>query len=212
LSYNGKVEIRFENLSCDFSLKWKDIPFLNDYHTVPDESFWANFPKTDSPTVPETKIDVEKLESKVESHREKLLQSQFERARKAVNFLRFGAPAFQKSFLSGCYVKITNTHKYDAVVTDNIATLIAKGFAAGPFNAPPCNDFRVNPLLAVVQPDKVRPVLNVSMPKGKSYISNIDEFQLEKLKMASAQQFGSALLKFGKDATMSKFDQVAAYK
>jgi hypothetical protein len=35
---------------------------------------------------------------------------------------------------------------------------------------------------------------------------------LEKLKMASAQQFGSALLKFGKDATMSKFDQVAAYK
>ena len=103
------MEIPFENLSCDFSLKWKDIPFRNDYHTVMDESFWANFPKTDSPTVPETKIDVEKLESKVESHREKLLQSQFERARKAVNFLRFGAPAFQKSFLSGCYVKITNT-------------------------------------------------------------------------------------------------------
>ncbi len=66
--------------------------------------------------------------------------------------------------------------------------------------------------MAVVQPVKVRPVLNVSMPKGKSYNSNLDEFQLEKVKMASAQQFGSALLKCGKDATMSKFDLVAAYK
>jgi hypothetical protein len=162
------------------------------------------------PTVPETKIDVEKLESKVESHREKFIPSQFERARKAVNFLRFGAPAFQKSFLSGCYVKNSSiTHKYSAVVTDNIATWMAKGLAAGPFNALPCNDFRVNSLLAA---DKVRLVLNVSMPKGKSYNSNIDEFQLEKVKIAFAQQFGSALLKCGKDATMSKFHLVAAYK
>jgi hypothetical protein len=213
LSFNGRVEIPFENLSCDFSLKWKDIPVLSNYDSIPDESFWSNFPKRDLPTAPETKIDVEKFESKVESHREKLLPSQFERARKAVNFLRYGAPAFQKSFLSGCHVKNSSiTHKHGAVVTDNIATWVAKGFAAGPFNAPPCNDFRVNPLLAVVQPDKVRPVLNASMPKNKSYNSNIGEFQLEKVKMASAQQFGSALLKCGKDATMLKFDLVAAYK
>jgi hypothetical protein len=142
-----------------------------------------------------------------------LYSSQFERARRALNYLQFGAPAFQKKRLSGFYVKNSAiTFKYGAVVTDNIATWKAKGFASGPFDAPPCTDFRVNPLLAVVQPDKVRPVLNVSMPKGNSYNSNVDEFELEKVKMSSAMQFGHALLKCGKNATMSKFDLVAAYK
>jgi hypothetical protein len=104
------------------------------------------------------------------------------------------------------------TYKYGEAVTDNIATWIDKGFAAGPFDTPPYEEFRVNPLLAVVQPDKVRPVLNVSMPKGCSYNSNIDEHLLEKVKMLSAQQFGYALLKCGKNAAMSKFDLVTAYK
>jgi hypothetical protein len=213
LSFNGPVVIPFEKPAAVPELKWSDIPILNDYRVIPDESFWKDFPKRDLPSTAETKINVENLEEKVNSLSGKLYSSQFERARRALNYLRFGAPAFQKKRLSACYVNNSSvTYKYGAVVTDNIATWIKKGFASGPFDAPPCTDFRVNPLLAVVQPDKVRPVLNVSMPKGNSYNSNVDEFELEKVKMSSAMQFGHALLKCGKNATMSKFDLVAAYK
>jgi hypothetical protein len=194
-------------------LKWKNIPILEDYRKIPGPSFWEKFPKKDLPVIPETKIDTGKMEGKVSDLSEKLSTFQFERAKRAINFLKYGAPAFQKKRLAGCFVNNSSiTYRHGAAVTDNIATWIDKGFAAGPFDTPPYEEFRVNPLLAVVQPDKVRPVLNVSMPKGSSYNSNIDEHMLEKVKMSSAQQFGYALLKCGKNATMSKFDLVAAYK
>ncbi len=97
-------------------------------------------------------------------------------------------------------------------VTENIATWMAEGYAAGPFNSPSCSNFRVNPLLAVVQPDKVRPVLDVSSPSENSFNSNVDEFGTETIKMASAKKFSQKLLDCGNDAIMSKHDLVAAYK
>jgi hypothetical protein len=66
--------------------------------------------------------------------------------------------------------------------------------------------------MAVVQPDKVRPVLNVSSPKGDSFNSMVDENETEAVKMASAKKFGKNLLECGVNATMSKHDLVAAYK
>jgi hypothetical protein len=48
--------------------------------------------------------------------------------------------------------------------------------------------------MAVVQPDKVRPVLNVSSPKGDSFNSMVDENETEAVKMASAKKFGKNLL------------------
>ncbi len=97
-------------------------------------------------------------------------------------------------------------------MTDNIATWIVKKYAAGPFDSPPCPLFRTNQLLAVVQPSKVRPVLNVSLPKDDSFNSNIVKSDLEKVKMSSASEFATALYKSGKGAVMSKFDLVVAYK
>ena len=213
LNFNSPVRVPEESLSGPAELKWKNIPILEDYRKIPGPSFWEKFPKKDLPVIPETKIDTGKMEGKVSDLSEKLSTFQFERAKRAINFLKYGAPAFQKKRLAGCFVNNSSiTYRHGAAVTDNIATWIDKGFAAGPFDTPPYEEFRVNPLLAVVQPDKVRPVLNVSMPKGSSYNSNIDEHMLEKVKMSSAQQFGYALLKCGKNATMSKFDLVAAYK
>jgi hypothetical protein len=97
-------------------------------------------------------------------------------------------------------------------VTDNIATWITEGYAAGPFEGPPCANFRVNPLLAVVQPDKVRPVLNVSSPHKASFNYSVDPLETESIKMASAKKYGQHLLDCGHNATMSKHDLVAAYK
>ncbi len=109
-------------------------------------------------------------------------------AKKAIDYLKHGAPSFQRGNLPACFVKnAKSTIIHGAQVTDNIATWIAEGYAAGPFDGPPCKNFRVNPLLAVVQPDKVRPVLNVSSPHKAS-------------------------LDCGQNATMSKHDLVAAYK
>ena len=71
-----------------------------------------------------------------------------------------------------------------ALLTDVIATWIKKGFVAGPFDAPPMAGFRANPLAAVVRNGKVRPILNMSGPKGKSFNDNVDKARLERLHKA----------------------------
>jgi hypothetical protein len=194
-------------------VKWPEIPVLTDYSSKPSESFWLNFPQKDLPTVPETSINVEKLSEKVEFLKEKMTCHQYGRCKKAIDYLLNGAPAFQKSALPGCFVKnAPSTLKHGRAITDNIATWVHEGYAAGPFEGPPCPQFRVNPLMAVVQPDKVRPVLNVSSPKGDSFNSMVDENETEAVKMASARKFSRNLLECGVNATMSKHDLVAAYK
>ena len=87
-----------------------------------------------------------------------------------------------------------------------------KGFVAGPFDTPPVAGFRANPLAVVVRNGKIRPILNMSGPKGKSFNDNVDKRKLEKLHMGTARQFGFGLKKAGKNATFSKFDLQDAYK
>ncbi len=54
---------------------------------------------------------------------------------------------------------------FSAQITEIIAAWITKGFVAGPPSSPLPN-FRVNPLLAIPQHNKV---LNLSVPSGSSY-------------------------------------------
>ena len=56
LSFNGPVVIPFEKPAAVPELKWRDIPILNDYRVIPDESFWKDFPKRDLLSTAETKI------------------------------------------------------------------------------------------------------------------------------------------------------------
>jgi hypothetical protein len=162
---------------------------------------------------PETKIDIEKLESEVLSLKEKMTVHQLERSLKAISYLKHGAPSFQTEKLPGCFVKnAASCYVHGRQVTENIATWIKEGYAAGPFDGPPCANFRVNPLIAVVQPGKVRPVMNVSSPNGESYNSNVDEHCTETVKMASAKKFSQKILDCGPHAVMSKHDLIAAYK
>ena len=193
--------------------KWPEIPVLSDYSKKPDDKFWNKFPKREMPSRAETKIDVDKLECKVHSLKEKMTCHQLERAEKAIDYLRNGAPAFQTEKLSACFVENSkSTLVHGRQVTENIATWIKEGYAAGPFDGPPCPNFRVNPLLAIAQPGKVRVVVNFSAPKKFSFNDNVDSFETETVKMASAKKFSQNLLDCGQGEVMSKHDLVAAYK
>jgi hypothetical protein len=66
--------------------------------------------------------------------------------------------------------------------------------------------------MAIQQNEKVRPVLNLSAPKGASFNDCVDKIQLEKVHMSSVKQFAASLVKAGVNAVFSKYDLVDAYK
>ncbi len=82
----------------------------------------------------------------------------------------------------------------------------------GPFAAPPLKSFRANPLMAAVQKTKVRPILNLSSPKGRSFNDAVNPWHLQKLTMSSPRLFGESLIKMGEGAVFSKSDIQDAYK
>ena len=135
------------------------------------------------------------------------------RAKKCILFLKSGAPAYQLKELPPIFCSnVPSTAKHGQLVTDTIGVWIKKGFASGPFDSPPLPKFRVNPLIAVEQHGKIRPVLNVSDPVGRSFNDNIDRNGVEKVYMSSAKDFGYVLCKAGISANFSKFDMSDAYK
>ena len=194
-------------------LKNSEVPKLQNYEKNPGDLFWKSFPKKDLPVEAETSVNPTVVEAELNKVKNSLTKAEFERGQRAIEYLKKGAPSFIKQNIQGCMVEnAMSANRYGAEVTDNIATWIKKGFAAGPFDTPPLPEFRVNPLIAVAQTGKVRPVLDVSRPEGKSLNSAVDDLQVEKVKMTSAKIFGDVLLKAGKNAVFSKTDLVAAYK
>jgi hypothetical protein len=132
---------------------YTNIPVLQDYEKDPHESFWYSFPSNNLPDKPETKINVIKLSELIEKNQHLLLRSVVSRAKKCVEFLTSGAPAFQHHPLPGCRVKnLKNLATFGASVTDTIASWVKKKFVAGPFSTPPMPGFRANSVLAVPQP------------------------------------------------------------
>ena len=196
------------------TLKNKEIPLLTDYTKVPKKEFWDKFPKKELPKNPETGIDIKELEKIYFENKAKLTECQKLRAEKAILNLQIGGSSFQKNPpLTSAYNKNANkTYKYGATITDNIATWIKNGFVAGPFDQPPLPMFRVNSILATKQNEKVRTILNVSLPKGSSLNDNIDEYKMEKVIMTSARNFGYTLREAGKDSFFCKSDMRDAYK
>jgi hypothetical protein len=97
-------------------------------------------------------------------------------------------------------------------MTDVLATWIKKKYVAGPFEEPPCEGFRANPLMAAVQKTKVPPIMNLLSPKGDSFNDAVDEFSVNLLKMSSAKLFGEAQVQAGKGAVFAKEDIQDVYK
>ncbi len=196
-----------------FKKKFENIPTLADYTVIPEDSFWDNFPKRGLPSRPSTRVKVDILEEEIYLVKDKLTKSELRRAERVVKDLRYGAEAYQRNELppiSTCNAK--SAYEYGELLTDKIASWIVKGFVAGPFLCPPMPGFRANPQIAVARNGKIRPVMNMSGPRGRSFNDNIDHAKLEKVNMSTAKKFSYELKKAGKDAKFSKFDIEEAYK
>ena len=96
--------------------------------------------------------------------------------------------------------------------TDQLATMVKKGFVAGPFDKSPIPNLRINSLFAVNQADKYRPILNLSKPEGNNYNDAIIPAKMRKVKMSTSRQFAETLANTGSGSVISKLDHVSAYK
>ncbi len=196
-----------------FCKKFPEIPTLSTYGLGASKEFWANFPSNPIPRKPETRIDVEALKKIIESCSPSLLKSEQKRARKCIEYLETGGPAFQKGPLGSCHVKNSKAAtQHGEEVTDTIAAWITKKFVAGPFDTPPLPNFRANSILAIPQTNKTRICINVSLPEGRSLNDNVDNLALEKVTMSSAKNFGFSMVNCGKNCVFAKPDIVDAYK
>ena len=192
--------------------KEKIEKILESYASNPNSNFWEKFPKNYD-TARSSKIKIDILEKKLDQAKDSLTSSQYLRGLKAISYLKNGAPSFQKTILPPCVVKNTpSSIKNGILVTDSIASWIKKKFVCGPFDYPPLPKFRSNCLMAIEQSEKLRLVLNVSLPEDCSLNSNIVKEKIEKIRMSSARSFGYSVMKAGPGAIMSKFDLWDAYK
>ena len=193
--------------------KHPNIPLLSSYKFPPPPSFWENFPKCDLPTRPQSQVQPQVIESYLQQVQGKLTVHQLVRARLACSEIRSGTDACQLEPLPG--IRVTNAasvYRHGSVFTDTLAEWVRKKFVAGPFSAPPLEDFRCNSMIAVEKKGKVRIVMNMSGPDGYSFNENIDTVRLEKISTSSARAFAYSVEECGKGARMWKFDLKDAYK
>jgi hypothetical protein len=81
-----------------------------------------------------------------------LLDHELLRARRAVAYLREGAPALQSKKLGSCLVENRlSTSVAKLAVLKTVKEWILKGFVAGPFKEPPVDNFRVNGMIAIIK-------------------------------------------------------------
>jgi hypothetical protein len=213
ISFSGVIP-QFQDSSMQiFKKKCPEIPVRKNYSKKPDANFWKAFPSCSLPEKAFSRIFFGSLKGEILAAREKIKYCEFRRGMRCVKNLEEGAEAFQKSELPPCVVdNAPSAVKHGEAVTDAVASWVKAGFAAGPFNFPPPANFRVNSLMAIPQGVKVRPVLNVSLPEGRSLNSNVREACLEKVTMCSARCFAYSVKECGKFAWMTKPDWCDAYK
>lgn len=177
------------------------------------KAFWEDFPRAPLPTQPGTKIDTAKFKLMTEKAGSDFTVHEKDRALRATTFLMAGAPSYQLHPLPGVMVKnAESVFKHGAHFTATLESWIQAGFVAGPFSSPPLANFRSNSLMAEEQGTKVRPVLNMSSPKGASFNSNVDADALPRVHMSSAVRFARSVVQAGRAAVMSKMDMKDAYK
>jgi hypothetical protein len=193
--------------------KYPLVKKLHNYKVPPNEDFWKVFPYRPLPNTVHSRVDHSALRSLVLMNRNNLTVHQFRRGMKIAEDLQFGAEAYQKSVLPPITVENTESaYEHGELLTDKIASWIDAGFVVGPFNAPPMPGFRANMLMAVVRNEAVRPIINLSEPKGYSFNDNVEKNRIEKVSMATAKSFSYAVRKAGVGSCMSKFDLRDAYK
>ena len=195
------------------TLKNPEIPGLSSYKDSPGDEFWKSFPFKKLPEKAETAVLTDVFAELIEKSKDKMTNCEYRRARKVISDLTLGAESYQLDSLPPLITaNAKSALEHGQLLTDTIATWVKKGFVAGPFDCPPVSGFRANPLGVVVRNGKIRPILNMSGPKGRSFNDNVNRSRLERLHMGTAKQFSYALKNAGIDAVFSKFDIQDAYK
>ena len=193
--------------------KFPHIPILSDYNKEPGHEFWTFFPKKDLPKGVTTPIRINRLKCLIRRNGKNWNQQQRWVAKRALKNIEKGAITLTKVDLPPLRCKNADSAIiHGSSVTDTIADWISNGYVSGPFSHPPLCGFRSNALMAVVQPSKIRPVLNLSSPKGFSLNDAVFDFLLPKLTMSTAREFSYSLFEAGLFAKIWKFDLKDAYK
>jgi len=196
-----------------YQRKNTEIPVLQNYMEDPGPDFWKVFPSKKIDSAPVPRINVAAFREVIESAKHGMTCHEQNRAEKVCQGLEHGAETYLVKELPSirapnCKSALDN----GVMMTDKICTWVKKGFVSGPFEAPPLDNFRVNPLMAIERKNSVRPVINMSAPKGNSFNEAVKKNKMEKVNMSTAQSFSYTLLEAGKNAVMSKFDYQDAYK
>jgi hypothetical protein len=196
----------------DWKKKNPEIPVLRSYDVPPPSEFWDSFPNN-YPSGLKRIVNVVMLKKYVERCWNQWTLPQKRTAEKLLKNLEGNSPAPLKQHLPGLIEKnAPSALENGEFMTDVLATWVKKGFVAGPFPAVPLENFRANPLMAAVQKTKVRPILNLSSPKGRSFNNAVNEWEIENLVMSTPKLFGESLMKAGRGAFFSKTDIQDAYK
>ena len=197
----------------EWSKKVPEILSLTKYSSNPDSSFWDNWPTRQIPDGPQTKINIDLLNSMFLDFLPVLPGQVIPWGKKVLKSVLEGAQAHQVEHLPPVICP-NNKSLIEAGerVTDELASGIKKGFIAGPFSKPPLKEFRSNTMNAIKQKDKIRLVMDLSRPEGKCYNSNLLPNSSRSVSMSSPRLFSFSLLESGPGAVMSKHDWTDAYK
>jgi hypothetical protein len=198
--------------STSWKRKHNDIPFLPSYGVPPDSKFWELFP-SNFPKSVKSPVNVTVLESYISKCWHDWTDTEKRSAQKAVKRIKGEIPVKLKYELPPLWEKnAASAIENRKQMTDTLADWVRKGFVAGPFDGPPTKTFRANPLMAVVQRTKVRPILNLSSPAGASFNDAVVTTEVDKLRMCSAKMFAETLIQAGANSIIAKPDIQDAYK
>ena len=151
-------------------MKNPEIQVLRNYHGKAPESFWSAFPFRSLPNEAETRVNVDGFRDYVNMALPSWPFAKSIRGITAIRQLSEGAlPALTHTLPALFAPNIPSAYQYGSFITDNLVSWIKEGYVCGPFSEPPFPILRVNPIQAVLQHDKVRPVLNLSFPPLQSF-------------------------------------------
>lgn len=213
MDISGPVRIPSAPLPHSWKRKCPNVPTLPTYSKPPPENFWKTFPARSLPVSPSTPMLPAVLETLLSDLAPLLTTTQRERGSKVLEELTHGVKVPFTCILPP--LRSTNsasTITHGDEFTDTLAYWIQQGFVAGPFQAPPMDNFRTNAMIAIEQKSKIRIVMNLSVPEGASFNDAIQDDALEKVCMSTARHVGYTIMDCGKGARLWKWDLTDAYK
>jgi len=193
--------------------KFPKIPNLEEYHQDPEDHFWDAFPNFSLPYGLKPIIKADRLRILINRYSKDWSAYEKTVAKRALKIITKGAISFTSNNPPPIRCK---KHRicffHGKEMTDIIAQWVDAKIVAGPFKNPLLTNFRSNALMAVVQPSKIRPILNLSAPKNFSLNDCLDTAKIPKIYMSTAKDFSHAIYGAGFNAKLYKFDLVNAYK